>query len=85
MDELAEQIEDELGDFVFSDNGESLEQIVGYLSGDARRDDRRGRILHRRPDRRAPDFVSGSSRYFVGGAVVYSNELKTALADVPAR
>jgi nicotinamide-nucleotide amidase len=27
--------------------------------------------------------VSGSSRYFVGGAVVYSNELKTAFADVP--
>jgi nicotinamide-nucleotide amidase len=28
--------------------------------------------------------VSGSSRYFLGGAVVYSNELKTAFADVPA-
>ena len=27
--------------------------------------------------------VSGSSRYFVGGAVVYSNQLKTAFADVP--
>jgi nicotinamide-nucleotide amidase len=27
--------------------------------------------------------VSGSSRYFIGGAVVYSNELKTQLADVP--
>ena len=25
-----------------------------------------------------------SSRYFLGGAVVYSNELKTALAGVPA-
>ena len=28
--------------------------------------------------------VSGSSRYFLGGAVVYSNALKTAFADVPA-
>ena len=28
--------------------------------------------------------VSGSSRYFLGGAVVYSNQLKTAFADVPA-
>src|SRR5258708_6988117 len=28
--------------------------------------------------------VSGSSRYFIGGAVVYSNELKTQLADGPA-
>ena len=30
VDELAEKIEDELGEFVFSDNGDSLEQIVGY-------------------------------------------------------
>ena len=29
--------------------------------------------------------VPGSSRYFLGGAVVYSNELKTKLAGVPAR
>ena len=28
--------------------------------------------------------VSGSSRYFLGGAVVYSNQLKTSFADVPA-
>jgi nicotinamide-nucleotide amidase len=28
--------------------------------------------------------ISGSSRYFLGGAVVYSNELKTLLAGVPA-
>ena len=28
--------------------------------------------------------VSGSSRYFLGGAVVYSNALKTELAGVPA-
>ncbi|HEV7220689.1 MAG TPA: nicotinamide-nucleotide amidohydrolase family protein, partial [Terriglobales bacterium] len=27
--------------------------------------------------------ISGSSRYFLGGAVVYSNALKTAFADVP--
>jgi nicotinamide-nucleotide amidase len=27
--------------------------------------------------------VSGSSRYFIGGAVVYSNDLKVQLADVP--
>jgi nicotinamide-nucleotide amidase len=28
--------------------------------------------------------ISGSSRYFLGGAVVYSNELKTKFAGVPA-
>ena len=27
--------------------------------------------------------VPGSSRYFLGGAVVYDNSLKTSLADVP--
>jgi nicotinamide-nucleotide amidase len=27
--------------------------------------------------------LSGSSRYFLGGAVVYSNELKTQFANVP--
>jgi nicotinamide-nucleotide amidase len=27
--------------------------------------------------------ISGSSRYFLGGAVVYSNQLKTELAGVP--
>src|SRR5262249_9119802 len=30
VDHLLEEIEEELGDAVFSDNGESLEQIVGY-------------------------------------------------------
>ena len=30
VDELVELLEDELGDFVFSDNGDSMEQIVGY-------------------------------------------------------
>jgi nicotinamide-nucleotide amidase len=29
--------------------------------------------------------VSGSSRYFLGGAVVYSNEFKTKFAAVPAK
>jgi nicotinamide-nucleotide amidase len=28
--------------------------------------------------------ISGSSRYFLGGAVVYSNDLKTRFAGVPA-
>ena len=28
--------------------------------------------------------VSGSSRYFLGGAIAYSNQLKTAFAGVPA-
>lgn len=84
VDELVSQIEDELGDYVFSDNGESMEQIVGnYLQMRnatlAVAESCTGGLLAQRIT-----SVSGSSRYFVGGAIVYSNELKISLADVPA-
>jgi nicotinamide-nucleotide amidase len=83
VDELAEKIEEELGDFVFSDNGDSLEQIVGnYLqmrnATVSVAESCTGGLLAERIT-----SVSGSSRYFLGGAVVYSNQLKTAFADVP--
>jgi nicotinamide-nucleotide amidase len=84
VDEVAEVVEGELGDFVYSDEGESLEQIVGYYL------QMRGATLAAAESCTGGLFaerltsVSGSSRYFVGGAVVYSNELKTAFADVPA-
>ncbi|HEX8817818.1 MAG TPA: competence/damage-inducible protein A [Terriglobales bacterium] len=83
VDELAEKIEEELGEAVFSDNGESLEQIVGYFlqmrsATLAVAESCTGGMLSERIT-----SVSGSSRYFLGGAVVYSNELKTDLADVP--
>ncbi len=84
VDQLADEIEAELGDFVFSDNGDSLEQIVGYFlqmrgATLAVAESCTGGLVAERVT-----SVSGSSRYFVGGAVVYSNELKTAFADVPA-
>ena len=85
VDELVEEIEAELGDLVFSDNGDSLEQIVGnYLqmrgATVAVAESCTGGLLAERIT-----SVSGSSRYFVGGAVVYSNALKTAFADVPEK
>jgi nicotinamide-nucleotide amidase len=84
VDELVEKIEGELGDLVFSDNGDSLEQIVGYYlqmrnATLAVAESCTGGMLAERIT-----SVSGSSRYFVGGAVVYSNQLKTACAGVPA-
>jgi competence/damage-inducible protein CinA-like protein len=84
VDELVAQIEEELGDCVFSDNGESMEQIVGYYlqmrnATLAVAESCTGGLLAQRIT-----SVSGSSRYFVGGAIVYSNELKTSLAGVPA-
>jgi nicotinamide-nucleotide amidase len=84
VDELAEKLEEELGEAVFSDNGESMEQIVGYYlqmrnATLAVAESCTGGLLAERIT-----SVSGSSRYFLGGAVAYSNELKTAFADVPA-
>jgi nicotinamide-nucleotide amidase len=85
VDGLAEEIEAELGDSVFSDNGDSLEQIAGYYlqmrnATLAVAESCTGGLLAERLT-----SLSGSSRYFVGGAIVYSDELKTALAGVPAK
>ncbi len=83
VDVLAEELEDELDERVYSTGGESLEQIVGYylqMRGAtlAVAESCTGGLLAERIT-----SVAGSSRYFLGGAVVYSNELKTAMADVP--
>ncbi|HXY14311.1 MAG TPA: competence/damage-inducible protein A [Terriglobales bacterium] len=84
IDELVSRIEDELQDYVFSDNGESMEQIVGnYLQMRnatlAVAESCTGGLLAQRIT-----SVSGSSRYFLGGAVVYSNALKISAGGVPA-
>jgi nicotinamide-nucleotide amidase len=83
LDSLVGKIEDELGDCVYSDNGDSLEQIVSYYlqmrnATLAVAESCTGGLVAERLT-----SVSGSSRYFLGGAVVYSNALKTAMADVP--
>ena len=81
--DLAEELEDELDEHVFSTGGESLEQIVGYylqMRGAtlAVAESCTGGLLSQRIT-----SVAGSSRYFLGGAVVYANEMKTLLAGVP--
>lgn len=82
-DEVADLVENELEDAVFSRNGESLEQIVSYWlqmrnATLAVAESCTGGLLAERIT-----SISGSSRYFLGGAVVYSNQLKTELAGVP--
>ena len=84
VDEVAGLAEDELDDAVYSRNGESLEQIVGYWlqmrnATLAVAESCTGGLLAERIT-----SVNGSSRYFLGGAVVYANALKTELANVPA-
>jgi nicotinamide-nucleotide amidase len=83
VEELAEKIENELGDAVFSRKNESLEQIVSYLLQMrsltlAVAESCTGGLLAQRIT-----SLSGSSRYFLGGAIVYANELKTQFASVP--
>jgi nicotinamide-nucleotide amidase len=83
VDELAEAIEQRLGEAVFSSHGESLEEVVLLMLGLrhmtlAAAESCTGGLLAERLT-----AVPGSSRYFLGGAVVYADRLKTVFADVP--
>jgi nicotinamide-nucleotide amidase len=83
VDRLAGELEDELEDAVFSSAGESLEEIVSYYlqmrnAKLAVAESCTGGMIAERIT-----SVPGSSRYFLGGAVVYSNDLKTLFADIP--
>ena len=84
VDEAADAVEEELDDAVYSRDGQSLEQIVGYWlqmrnATLSVAESCTGGLLGERIT-----SVAGSSRYFAGGAIVYSNEAKTELAGVPA-
>ena len=83
VDELAEKIEQEMGEAIFSSHGESLEEVVLLMLGLrhmtlAAAESCTGGLLAQRLT-----AVPGSSRYFLGGAVVYAYRLKTVFADVP--
>ncbi len=83
VDELAEKLEDELDELVYSREGESLEQVVGYYlqmrnATIAVAESCTGGLVGQRLT-----SLSGSSHFFLGGVIVYSNDMKTAFADVP--
>ena len=84
MDDARAQLAERLGDDVFSTDGRTMEQVVGdtlrerRLTFAAAESCTGGMMLARLTD------VPGSSEYIAGGAVVYSNDLKTTLAGVPA-
>lgn len=83
VDELAEKIEAVMGEAVFSSHGESLEEMVLLMLGlrhmtAAAAESCTGGLLAQRLT-----SVPGSSRYFLGGAVVYADRLKTTFAEVP--
>ncbi len=84
VDAVAEEVEHEMGDDVFSSQGESLEEVVLLMLGMrhmtlAAAESCTGGMLAQRLT-----AIAGSSRYFLGGAVVYSDALKTLFAEVPA-
>jgi nicotinamide-nucleotide amidase len=83
VDELAGLLEEALDDWLYSSEGESLEQIVLYYLGLrqatlAVAESCTGGLVAQRIT-----SVPGSSRSFLGGAVVYSDPLKTSFANVP--
>ena len=84
LDELASRIEEALDEWMYSSEGDSLEQIVLYYLGLrqatlAVAESCTGGMIAQRIT-----SVPGSSRSFVGGAVVYSDEMKSSFAGVPA-
>ena len=78
-----QQMEEALDDWLYSSEGESLEQIVLYYLGLrqatlAVAESCTGGLVAQRIT-----SVPGSSRSFLGGAVVYSDPLKTSFSNVP--
>ncbi len=80
---LARQVREELGDAVYADGSASLEMVVGRLL------EAKGLTLSTAESctggwvGKVVTAVPGSSRYYLGGVVTYSNELKARLLDVP--
>ncbi len=83
LKEIVEGIQIALGDRIFSARGESLEEVVARqltlnTATIATAESCTGGLLAQRLT-----SIAGSSSYFLGGVVSYSNELKTAWVNVP--
>jgi len=84
LDELASKIQAKLGDAIFTTAGESMEEVVGRQLRES------GRTLAIAESCTAGMLgmhitrVPGSSSYFLGGILCYSNDAKIKLCGVPA-
>jgi nicotinamide-nucleotide amidase len=81
--EIEQGFEIALADRIFSHDGSSLEEVVARLltmnnATISAAESCTGGLLAQRLT-----SIAGSSSYFLGGVVCYSNEIKTAWADVP--
>lgn len=84
LDEIVRSFDLALGDRIFAHAATPLEEVVAQLLVDHRAtvaaaESCTGGLLAERLTR-----IPGSSAYFLGGVVCYSNEMKTAWANVPA-
>jgi nicotinamide-nucleotide amidase len=84
LDEIVRSFQLALTDRIFSLDGSPLEEVVAQIltmngATISAAESCTGGLLAQRLT-----SIAGSSSYFLGGVVCYSNELKTAWADVPA-
>jgi nicotinamide-nucleotide amidase len=85
LEELQQRAALALGASVYSTDGQTLEEVVGHQltlhqATLATAESCTGGLVAERVTR-----VAGSSVYFLGSVVCYSNELKSAMVDVPAK
>lgn len=83
LGELQRELAAALGDNLFTTRGETLEEVVGKMLAErgetlALAESCTAGLIGERVTR-----VPGSSRYFLGGVICYSNESKIALCQVP--
>jgi nicotinamide-nucleotide amidase len=83
LEELAGRIHAELGNDVFTTTDETLEEVVGRLLRQSGRSLAVAESCTAGMVASAITRVPGSSDYFRGGVVCYSNELKADLCRVP--
>lgn len=80
---ITQEIRDRLGPIIYSESDETMEVVVGRLLSEhgktvAVAESCTGGLIGEKLTR-----VPGSSDYFLGGVVAYSNEAKSAFLDVP--
>jgi nicotinamide-nucleotide amidase len=84
LDEMVKRMALALGEHLYSTEGEAMEEVVARVLTENRAtiavaESCTGGLLAERLTN-----IPGSSSYFLGGVVCYSNDLKSALVDVPA-
>jgi nicotinamide-nucleotide amidase len=84
LEEMVKRMALALGEHLYSTEGEAMEEVVARALTENRAtiavaESCTGGLLAERLTN-----IPGSSVYFLGGVVCYSNELKSALVDVPA-